>query len=469
MRQYDVEACDLFLSCMLNDPAGIPLFARKIDADDFPFAQGLVWKAMMQCVFDDRAVPTLPELLYRLERTPQGIDTALDVVGREYLTALPNLMIEKGIRSVKKADLFVERIQQSTFRSIIEWVHSNAEEALSRKVLDFDKWWSEAYSHVTDKRRKHQQRGAIKLSDYGVELGPALDAWLAGEPYMTVTTGFRSLDTIMGGGFLQRELHIIAGAPGTTKTTLALTMSTKQAEQGFNVGWSSLEMPGMMLLLRSMCSEAGVDWSKLRSGGYKNDRTSTERELKKAAEKLEKLSIFVDETPAVTTDNVHLQALELSMTHGIHIWYVDFAQLLTDMAEGPTEKAAKIFNRSKDIAKLLDIPIVILSQITKRSEYSETKLPSAHDIPHKGHDVAGFVLMPWDLWKYWSLGQLAEGVVPGITTSGGEPITCMDADKIYYVLAKHRYGKEGIVSMNYDRQFGRITDPLALAPATGGF
>lgn len=465
MRQYDTEAGDIFLSCMLNDPAGIALFARQLDVDDFPLRQGLVWKAMLQCVLEDRAIPTLHELEFKLQNTSQGLDTALEVVGNDYLTSLQNLMIEKGVRSPKKAELFCERIRQSTFRAIVSDLHSEAEEALSQKVLDFDAWWNKVYCHVTEKQRKHQQKGAQLLSDFSTELNPALDAWLSGQPYMTVTTGFRGFDSILGGGFLKRELHIIGGPPGTTKTTLALTMSKKQAEKGFKVGWSSLEMPGMMLLLRAMCMEAGVDWAVLRNGGYKNDRLKTERDLKNAAAKLAKLSIFVDETAGVTTDNVHWQALQLSMTHGIDIWYVDFAQLLTDMADGPTEKAAKIFNRSKDIAKLLDIPIVILSQITKRAEYSDTKLPAAHDIPHKGHDVAGFIILTWDLYKFWSLGQITTGVVPGIMTSSGEQINCTKEDTIYYVLAKSRYGKEGIIGMKYDRSTGRISDPgLAVSP-----
>lgn len=458
MRQYDTEACELFLSCMMNDPAGIPAFARQLDVDDFPLRQGLIWRALLQCALEDRAVPTIDELMFKLENTPQGIDTALDVVGKDYLSALPSLMVEKGIRSPKKAELFCDRIQQSSFRAIVSDLRDEAEEALSRKVLDFDKWWNDIYCHVTERQGKYQ-RGARLLSDFYDELAPALDAWLAGQPYMTVTTGFKKFDSILGGGFLKRELHIIGGPPGTTKTTLALTMSQRQAERGFKVGWSSLEMPGMMLLLRAMCIDARVDWSRLMAGGYRNDRSDSERRLKKAFGKLKEMSIFVDDTAGITTDNVHWQALQLSMAHGIDIWYVDFAQLLTDLADGATEKAAKIFNRSRDIAKLLGIPIIVLSQITKRAEYSESKLPMQHDIPYKGHDVAGRIIMTWDVHKFFSLGQIGTDIIPGITTSGGEPIDCTNENVIYYVLAKNRYGKEGIIKMTYDRQYGQISDP----------
>lgn len=461
--QYDTEACELFLSCMLNDSAGIIQFMNKVDTRDLPLKQWLVWNAMVQCR-SDNITPDLDELVFKLTNTAQGMDTALETVGgRDYLIYLKNLMVEKGVYSTK-VGLYYERIQQARFRNTIDWLRDSAEEALSKKVLDFDKWWNDAYCHVLEMQQKDQQEAKL-LSDYADELIPALDAWLAGLPYMTVTTGFRGFDRILGGGFIKQDLHIIAGSTGSTKTTLALTMSTRQAQQGFRVGWSSLEMSGMMLLLRAMCIDAGVDWSLLRNGGYKDEREYTERELKKSLDKLGKLSLFVDQTAGVTTDNVHWQALQLSMDHKIDIWYVDYAQLLTDVADTPTEKAAKIFDRSKDMAKLLGIPIVVLSQITKRSEYTETKLPSKHDIPHAGHAPAGSIIMTWDVHHYYNTGQFTTTTIPGITDMHNSPIVCNDPKRIYYMIAKNRYGKEGIVQMKYDRQFGRISDlGLAVAP-----
>lgn len=461
MRQsYDIEASDLFLSCMLHDPAGIALYAQRVDGDDFPLQQRLVWNSMVECVLVDQAVPTYHELLHRLTNTSQGVDTAMDVVTLPYLAGLKNVMIEAGIHSPAKAELFCQRIEQSSFRNLVHTLKMSCEEALSMKVLDFEKWWAEAYAHVVGRLRKRQM-GPQKLGDFYKDLKPAIDAWLKGEPYMVVPTGFRSFDSVLGGGFLERELHILGGPPGTTKTTLALTMSLRQAELGYTVGWSSLEMPGDMLFLRAMCMDAGLDWSKLRSGAYKNDSEAVAKKLAESRARLRDLPIFVDDATGVTTERIHLQALQMSMTYGIHIWYVDFAQLLTDLAPGPIEQAAKIFQSSKEIAKLLGIPIVVLSQVTKRVEYSQNKLPMAHDIPFRGHDVAGVVILTWDVYKFKSLGQIDSTMIPGVKTATGEQVSCDRPDRIYYVLAKFRYGKEGVLALTYNREFGKITDPFS--------
>jgi len=452
MRSYNVEACNLFLSCVIQDPACLPVLIDRLDDEDFPLEQRLIWRAITQS-FSERCEPTLHEVLFRLERMKQGAKSALEVVGKDFVESLPTMFVN----DTKKVTLFVEQIEASSERALLDELYVEAEAAKVRPDWKFDTWWNEVVCHVMDRRKKRQGAGAKQISEYWSVLEPALEAWFQGLPYMRITTGFKKFDNVLGGGLLKKELHIIAGSPGTTKTLLALTMSKKQAQLGYKVLWSSLEMPGEMLFLRLLCASAGIDWSRLMSGQHKGDM-QIRGALERAKKEFSELPFFVDDRDGVSTDDVHWQALRASMTDGLDVLYIDFAQLLSDFASDAMEKAAKIFRNSKVIAKLLGIPVVVLSQVTKDVEKSESKLPQAVNVPFSGHDVAGFVIMTWDVFKFWQLGQVSVGA--GIKDADGQKIDVSDSGTIYYVIAKARYGREIIVKMSYSREIGRISDPM---------
>ena len=166
-REYDAEACNLFLACIIKDTAWIPIFLDRVGEDDLPQSQGLVWKAIVTAYLD-KAEPTVLEILHRLGNTSYGGRTALDVVGTEYVESLrpDEMLVAKGVRDTKKIRLFLERIEKSSEKALLQELKENAEKASDKRGLDFDTWWNNQTALVIEKRQKRQGVGAKQFGEY---------------------------------------------------------------------------------------------------------------------------------------------------------------------------------------------------------------------------------------------------------------------------------------------------------------
>ena len=455
-RQYDAEACDLFLACIIEDPAWLPIFLDRVGEDDLPLSQGLVWKTVVQAYLD-KAEPTVLEILHRLENTPRGAQSALDVVGREYIESLPGMLATAGVRDTKKIRLFLERIEKSSEKALIQELRESAERAFAKTGLDFDSWWNIQTALVIERRQKRQGVGAKQIGDFYADLDPAIEAWFQGQTFMRVPTGWPKLDGFIGGGLLKRALTVIAGPPSSGKTTCALIWSLNQARAGLTVGWSSLEMTGDMLLLRLACIMAGINWTDLMSGRYKGNPVARDA-LDNAKREIKTLPLYIDDRGDITTEDVHWQVLRMFQMHReLDVWYIDYADRLKNVNPDELARVRNIVRESKNIAKLLGIALVLLSQITKRSELSDSKLPTAADMRYAGHDDADWVMMPWDIHRYYRIGEVS--VAKGVRDAEGMRIDPSESSNWYLNIAKGRLSDVGILRFDYNRAFGQITDP----------
>jgi len=455
MREYDIEACDLFLGCVLAEPACAASVSELVEPDDMPLKHGLVWKAVMQALME-RAAPTPEEIVFRLENMKHGAGSALEIVGREYVESLPSFLMERGVHDTKKVFLFAERIRIATAKYFLAEMKGELDRAAKRPGLKYEEFWNDFVSRVILEQQRRVRKGSRQVAWYWQELSPALDAWLAGQPYMRVPTGWQKLDAVTGGGLGRHWLHIIAGLPGSGKTTTALTWSKWQAAHGYVVGWSSIEMPGEMLLLKLLCAEAGVDWTRLMGGGYAGNR-EVRRALNDAKAKLAELPLFIDDRSSVTTADVYFQALQLSFHHGIDVWYIDFVGLLSDAAPDALERVKGVYKALKNVvAKGLGIAVVAISQVKKSVDERPDKMPAQGDVLWAGNDVADLVLCPWDIYSYWERGEMDAVLTKKVE---GQSIRADDPKAWYLKIAKFRYGPGGVVRLHYERELGRISDP----------
>jgi len=195
------------------------------------------------------------------------------------------------------------------------------------------------------------------------------------------STGFPRFDEMTSG--LQRsDLIVIAGRPGTGKTSLALAMSRHIAiRENAAVGIFSLEMTKEQMLERLLCGEAKVSLHRLR-GGYVP--AAKWRDIANAASKFQKARIMVDDSPGTSVLEIRAKARRMMAQHGLDMLIVDYLQLLegsirTDVRE---QEIAHITRSLKKLARELNVPVIAISQLNRAVEQREKgkKYPRLSDM-----------------------------------------------------------------------------------------
>lgn len=252
-------------------------------------------------------------------------------------------------------------------------------------------------------------------------------------------TGFAGLDRLTNG--LQRsDLILVAARPGAGKTSFSMNLVNWAALHGAKVAVFSLEMPKVQLAQRSLCSVSGVSMEK----ALKGELTSEEwKKLWKANEKLSGAKLFVDDKSTNTPMDILSKCRRLALKEGgLDLVMIDYMQL---MSSGKTSKEANrqqeisdISRNLKIIAKELNVPIVVLSQLSRavesRKDPDGGHRPVLSDLRESGAieqdaDIVMFIYRP-DLYND-TMGQA-------------------DRDISELIVAKHRNGPQGTVKLRWN-------------------
>ncbi|MDR1122480.1 MAG: replicative DNA helicase [Endomicrobium sp.] len=188
-----------------------------------------------------------------------------------------------------------------------------------------------------------------------------------------LATGFADLD-VKTAGLHPSELIILAARPSMGKTAFALNIAEHVAiNQKKPVAIFSLEMKQDALMARFLASLARVNASKLRNGQY---GSSDWPRLTSAASKIAEAPIFIDDDSDISITELRASAMKLAMelkAKGtslalIIIDYIQFIRASGRKFESRQQEVSEISRSLKALAKDLDIPIIVLSQLSRRTE-----------------------------------------------------------------------------------------------------
>jgi replicative DNA helicase len=184
-----------------------------------------------------------------------------------------------------------------------------------------------------------------------------------------LSTGFPKFDE-MTGGMHGGELLILAARPSMGKTALALNIAQHVAthpRMKKPVAVFSLEMSSSSLLTRLLCAAARVDQHKFRAG-YLN--SEERRKLHVALANLTESPLFLDDTPGVNMMDVHAKLRRMKSDHGLSLVVIDYLQLMGSpgRTENRNQEVSAISRGLKLMAKDLDVPFLVLSQLSRASE-----------------------------------------------------------------------------------------------------
>jgi replicative DNA helicase len=218
-----------------------------------------------------------------------------------------------------------------------------------------------------------------------------------GKSITGIPTGYVELDKLTS-GLQPSELLILAARPSQGKTALALNLAENIAiRAGQPVAIFSLEMSKESLLQRLVASVAQIDAHKFRTGHLnRNDWTS----MTEALGVISNAPLWVDDAGSISVLEIGAKARRLKRDKGLSLLIVDYLQLITARGRfgNRQEEVASISRGLKGLAKELQIPVLVLSQLTRAPERDE-RGPQLSDLRESGAieqdaDVVMFIYRP---------------------------------------------------------------------------
>ena len=198
-----------------------------------------------------------------------------------------------------------------------------------------------------------------------------------------VPSGFKELDQ-MTAGFQPSDLVIVAGRPSMGKTAFCLNVVQYAAiEKRTPVAVFSLEMSKEQLVIRMLCSEAHVEGTRLRTGFLSEGDWPR---LTIAAGNLSDAPIFIDDTAALSVLELRAKARRLKADQGLGMLIIDYLQLMKGRtrAESRQQEISEISRSLKAVAKELNIPVIAVSQLSRRTEERTGMRPQLSDLRESG-------------------------------------------------------------------------------------
>ncbi|MDL2214321.1 replicative DNA helicase [Clostridia bacterium OttesenSCG-928-O13] len=266
------------------------------------------------------------------------------------------------------------------------------------------------------------------------------------EKYLGIKTGFSYLDKVLT-GFGKGDLIILASRPGMGKTSFALNISTNIAKRNIPIIFFSLEMSNDQIAGRILSAEALVDSRVFRTG---IENAGTWDEIAFASDKLGDLPIYMDDTSTITIPEMRSKIRNINQSaiksggDKIGMVVIDYLQLMSTgkRSENRVQEVSEITRNLKIMAKELEIPVLVLSQLSRGAEKNRPEhRPMLSDLRDSGSieqdaDVVMFLFRE----AYYDDGPEA------------------DEGSAECIVAKNRHGDTTTVKMAWDGEHTRYID-----------
>jgi replicative DNA helicase len=435
---HNLEAERSVLGAILLNNDAFNLAAEVIDTRDFfRDAHRRIFDAMVALAERGNAIDlvTLKEELGRSGEIEE-------VGGPAYVAQLVD-----GVPRSTNVEHYARIIKEkSTLRNLIASANrilTSAYEAEDDAEVILDDAERQIFAIADDRIRD----GFVSLRDLAQSSLETIERLHAHQGLVTgVPTGFTDLDE-MTSGLQPADLIIIAARPSMGKTSLVLNIAQHVGTKtDMAVGVFSLEMSKEQLFLRMLTAEARIDAHRLR-GGFLGERDWGR--LSEAIGTLSDAKIFIDDSPSVGVLEMRAKCRRLAAEHGLNLVIVDYVQLMQARGrfENRTLELASISRSLKGLAKELNVPIVVLSQLSRAPESRADHRPQLSDLRESGAleqdaDVVVFI---------YREDQYADKNAPPAESQGVAEL----------IIGKQRNGPTGVVKLAFLREFTRFENLAA--------
>ncbi|OGN62003.1 MAG: replicative DNA helicase [Chlamydiae bacterium RIFCSPHIGHO2_12_FULL_49_11] len=392
-RPHAIESEKMVLGCMLSSNKALNIGSESLIARDFFLSKHqMIFDSLYEAYQGDK--PADVHLIAEILRRKNQLD---DAGGSLYLVetaqfAGTSQYIEEYIEIIRNKAVLREMIDAS----------KEIEKAAYSEPEDVDSILDDAQGRLYQISQRTKQSTGVSIKEvltgiksekklpYLKELELRQEEFLTRDPNQPATvglpTGFIDLDRLIG-GFNRSNLIILAARPSMGKTALAVNIAEHIAmEAKVPVGMFSLEMTAEELVHRIVSSQSEVESEKIRNGSLSGLEY---QRIVSAVSRLQESEIIIDDQPGMKITDLRARARRLKEVYNIQFLVIDYLQLLSGArtfysAENRQNEISEISRMLKTLARELEIPILCLSQLSRRVEERAGHRPMLSDLRESG-------------------------------------------------------------------------------------
>ena len=288
-------------------------------------------------------------------------------------------------------------------------------------------------------------------------------AFKKSEDVIGLKTGLSDFDKKIG-GLHKSDLIIIAGRPSMGKTAFATNIASniskkfEKNKNNKNVLFFSLEMSSEQLATRLLGELSEISSENIRTGNLSKKDFS---KILSSSDDLKKLNLFIDDTPALNIASIRTRARRLKRKFGLDLIILDYLQLVNGESkktnDNRVQEISEITRGLKAIAKELDLPVIALSQLSRKVEDREEKRPQLADLRESGaiEQDADLVVFLYREEYYLARTEPPEG-------TDKHEIWTNKMEKVHNIaeaiIAKHRHGPISKVKLHFNPSWTKFSD-----------
>ncbi len=436
----DLAAERAVLGAVLANNEIFDQVAAQVESDDFAHPAHAKIFASMRSLFDKSA--SIDHLTLAEQLKVEG--NLATVGGPAYLMSL-----DQVVPLAQNGEEYARIVKDHAIRRRLASAAREIQQLASGPQGELETLLDEAEQkifQIADKRREGALKPVRELLEPTLAL---LEKMQQGGGGITgLPTGFVDLDKQLT-GFHPGELIILAARPGVGKTSLVMNIGVHVAlNEKKPVGIFSLEMPSEQLLMRLLASHARIEMGKLRGGRMSQ---LDHEKFAEAAGELHLAPLYIDDTGSLTPFDLRSKARRLKQQYpdGLGLLIVDYLQLMsspTAAKESRQLEISQISRSLKQLAKELEVPIVALSQLSRKVEERKDGKPMLSDLRESGAieqdaDVVMFIHK-----------ENKDGEDGGGETDSG----ARRAIEVELIVAKQRNGPVGSIDLIFLGEYTRF-------------
>lgn len=465
--------CDIFtentvLGLMLSDNKTALNILSNISLEDFyeeNYQNQAIFKAIKRVsdrgdIVDITSVISELVLMKELENVTEG-----------YIYNL----VEQSI-STTNYEYYINILKDYTLlRSFLRYVYDIENEYETRDINNINDFISKHSERLNDIIKNRRVSGFKKSDEIAAFVTDELINRIP-DDYDTlpgITTGFENLDRITG-GFKKGELIYLAARPSVGKTALALNLCYNAASKSHRpVAIFELEMQAETLFKRLLASRSTVELDKINKGFLsKQDKLK----IKEGAQEISQVPLYIDDSPSTAIEDVISKSRKLKNEVGdLGLIMVDYIGIISDSKyvnkNDSRQNIVSSYSRKlKELAIELNVPVLVLSQLTRKVDERDGKKPQLSDLRESGslEQDADQVLLIYRPAYYTDQGISLNGDEKKKRRDGDNSINAQEEQKtrtsdggdlVNLNIAKNRNGAIGSVNLIFFKSYGRFTAP----------
>ncbi len=372
---HNLQAEQSVLGSMFIDNDAIGPIAEILTGDDFYAKQnGAVFDAIAELYRENKAVDPVT-VLDRMKEHGVPEEARSEELIKDIITSVPSSANAKNY-----AEIVYEK---STLRRLIRITEEIASGCYSanEKLEDILEETEKKVFNLVQSRNSSEY---TPIADVVVDVLKKIQEAAQTKGHITgLPTGFADLD-MRTSGLQPSDFILIAARPSMGKTAFVLTIADyvavrkKQALAIF-----SLEMSAAQLVNRMLAMESRIDAMALRTGDLSDQDWDN---LEEGAESLGNTDLIIDDTPGISVQELRTKCRKYKLEHDIQLIIIDYIQLMSagSKSDNRQQEVSDISRGLKSLARELNVPIIVLSQLNRAVETRADHRPMLADIRESG-------------------------------------------------------------------------------------